>query len=714
MTSESILLEALRAHNVTAQVVDIDHYRIRGGMAVETDFIIEVASGKRTQPLSPPPQQRQQDREEYQQQVPLPCEGPSTVSPVFATFRIAKTYTAFRSWAQQLRAASHAYTSNNATAASLPHDAIEAVNYCELVHHLVESQKTKYLGRVNFRYVQVLALQRRQLIDRVLDATIVRFPSAKHLNQAHPLVETIAHLIESFLLTDHCNMPLGTTQSKDSTERKGKEKVMDPNPLGWLPFVDNNNKKDRGKEALPQHPTIVPLTRRDRRSALTRALDEKDLRTVGDQATLLLDDDRSPLEMVPSYSRPAPVIQSRTRIGMVVDNNPFAFVLIFASAVALLRNAATKEVRLDGDLALLIIFASFCLGLHCPRPIVGGFDRPPTMKGTLREIDPSGRDLLRRSMESSPRRTSSRHHSDTVQHMEQDEEGSMEGVVGSPMAVFPDGAPLGSATNCWGGSDPSDFRVRGPHYLQDRKKVPSSDFLFPIRGVDLFLTDTCPENVGSHASMLAGDLRKVPTFIINFRLPWGVLIFYFEIPDLYIPFIRACYESDFDRSKLPSMHNMSPGQRATCRFLLNDMASKNKLLKIVPVVVKGPWVVRQVVGGKPAIIGNKLPINYIYEAGNDKQAMYLEADLDIAASSAARGILSVARTYTNVLTLDLGFVVQSNEQDELPECMMVGCRLHGVDPLKAPQFPSTDDVFVETGLSSDDGSVTPMTPTVTE
>mmetsp|Transcript_9611 Transcript_9611/g.19383 ORF Transcript_9611/g.19383 Transcript_9611/m.19383 type:complete len:701 (+) Transcript_9611:73-2175(+) len=700
MTSESIFLEALRAHNVTAQVVDIDHYRIRGGMAVETDFIIEVSSGKQQQ--KPPPQQQ-----------PLAGEGASALPPVFAPFRLAKTYTAFRSWAQQLKAASHTYTSNSATAASLPHDAVEAANYCELVYHLMESQKTKYLGQVNFRYVQVLALQRRQLIDRVLDATILRFPSAKHLNQAHPLVETVANLIESFLLTDHCNMPLGVTQPKESSERK--EQAKDPNPLGWLSFLDDGNKKNRDKEVLPQYPTIVPLTRRDRRSVLTRALDEKDLRTVGDQATLLLDDDRSPVELVPSYSRPVPVIRSGTRFGIAVDNNPFAFVLIFASAVLILQKAATKEVRLDGDLALLVIFASFCLGLHCPRPIVGGFDRPPTMKGTLREIDPSGRELLRWSMESSPRRTTRGPHSGgSMEHMEQIEEVSMGADVGSPMSLFPEGAPLGSVTNCWGESDPSDFRVRGPHYLQDRKKVPSQDFLFPIRGVDLFLTDTCPQNVGSHASMLAGDLRKVPTFIINFRLPWGVLIFYFEIPDLYVPFIRACYEADFDRSKLPSMQSMSPGQRATCRFLLTDMASKNKLLKIVPVVVKGPWVVRQVVGGKPAIIGNKLPINYIYEPGNDKQAMYLEADLDIAASSAARGILSVARTYTNVLTLDLGFVVQSNEQDELPECMVVGCRLHGVDPLKAPQFPTTDDVFVDTGLSSDDGSVTPMTPTAVE
>ena len=66
------------------------------------------------------------------------------------------------------------------------------------------------------------------------------------------------------------------------------------------------------------------------------------------------------------------------------------------------------------------------------------------------------------------------------------------------------------------------------------------------------------------------------------------------------------------------------------------------------------------------------------------------------ASSAARGILSVARSYTNVLTLDLGFVIQGNSDDELPEQMLVGARLHGIDPMTAPPFPPSKDMFVPT------------------
>lgn len=42
MASDSPLLSALAAHQVSASVVELDHYRIHGGWAVETDYIIEV------------------------------------------------------------------------------------------------------------------------------------------------------------------------------------------------------------------------------------------------------------------------------------------------------------------------------------------------------------------------------------------------------------------------------------------------------------------------------------------------------------------------------------------------------------------------------------------------------------------------------------------------------------------------------------------------
>eukprot|EP00804_Cyclotella_cryptica_P029878 CCRYP_010791-RA/>CCRYP_010791-RA protein AED:0.31 eAED:0.31 QI:0/-1/0/1/-1/1/1/0/304 len=254
---------------------------------------------------------------------------------------------------------------------------------------------------------------------------------------------------------------------------------------------------------------------------------------------------------------------------------------------------------------------------------------------------------------------------------------------------FPDGAAIGSHLNCWSSPAASNFHVRGPDYLTDKKKVPSGDFLLPCRGCDLFLTDNPPLNIGRNSQILGGKVRDRPTFIINYRLPWGVFVSYHEIPEKYLPFLQRKHGQGDNSAPLPSLSSMSPGERGLCNFFLSDSEEKNDVWKIVPIVVEGPWVCKRVVGGKPAIVGQKLPISYTYQPAQPDLgfAEYLEADLDIVSSAAARNILAVVRSYTQALTIDLGFVVQGNTEEELPEQMMLGLRLHGLDPLTAEALP---------------------------
>jgi hypothetical protein len=118
---------------------------------------------------------------------------------------------------------------------------------------------------------------------------------------------------------------------------------------------------------------------------------------------------------------------------------------------------------------------------------------------------------------------------------------------------------------------------------------------------------------------------------------------------------------------------------------MGDDNHRNSTLKLIPYMPEGPWIARSMVTGQPAIIGNKLPVTYTYAPASDGMAEYLEADLDIGSSStAARRIVSVCRRYMNALTVDIGFVIQGNTEEELPEQMLGSIRLHGPDPLKAP------------------------------
>jgi Protein ENHANCED DISEASE RESISTANCE 2, C-terminal len=226
-----------------------------------------------------------------------------------------------------------------------------------------------------------------------------------------------------------------------------------------------------------------------------------------------MDDDRNQAALVPSYQSPSPTVESSV-LGNFMDNNPILFMGLFAGLTQVLRVAGTRVLTVDLDILMLVIFAAFCVGLHTPRPLVAGVDkapvRPVKRRGTRLGGPPtpsSAVKLLRLSMISvTPRGASSTRDADPfVSKSAKEEELAREVEVGedddivcinSPMPKFPEDAELGSMLNCWSETPASQFLVRGDKYLTDKKKVKSEPFLFPCRGIDLFLTDTCPENVG--------------------------------------------------------------------------------------------------------------------------------------------------------------------------------------------------------------------------
>jgi hypothetical protein len=114
----SPLLQALMDHRVAAAIVDLDHYRINGGASVETDFIIRV------EPIG------------------QPKEGNE---PEIETFMLSKTYSAFRTLGHQLKKAADAETSKPG---SITKTVQKVAQYAETVVHLVEAERTQYLGKV--------------------------------------------------------------------------------------------------------------------------------------------------------------------------------------------------------------------------------------------------------------------------------------------------------------------------------------------------------------------------------------------------------------------------------------------------------------------------------------------------------------------------------------------------------------------------------------
>ena len=189
-----------------------------------------------------------------------------------------------------------------------------------------------------------------------------------------------------------------------------------------------------------------------------------------------------------------------------------------------------------------------------------------------------------------------------------------------------------------------------------------------------------------HNGILGGTLRDKPTFIINFRFPWGVLVFYYDIPLKYLHILKQKYypsstESFITVDDFINEYN-TPHDRAMYNFIMGDDEYRNSKLKLISKVIEGNIVVRKLVQGKPVIIGKKLPVSYVYQPSNLSQgkAEYWEADLDIGSSSVtAKNVVSVCKRYMTFLSVDIGFCIEGVSEDELPERMLTSTRIHHFD-----------------------------------
>mmetsp|Transcript_24996 Transcript_24996/g.69166 ORF Transcript_24996/g.69166 Transcript_24996/m.69166 type:complete len:430 (-) Transcript_24996:168-1457(-) len=235
--------------------------------------------------------------------------------------------------------------------------------------------------------------------------------------------------------------------------------------------------------------------------------------------------------------------------------------------------------------------------------------------------------------------------------------------------------------NCWSEPPISIYSVRGANYMKDKKKVPSGNYICPALGCDLLLSEDENLDIETRSSqILNGHLRQHPTLAINFRFPWGFMILYFEIPEKLAKFVGVV-------GKQPIPADFTPAEKVLAKWLQGNTDYKNERLKLIPYVAEGPWVVRNMVTGRPAIIGKKLPVTYKSLPANNGLAPLCMCTLDIGSSSStAKRIVSVCRRYMSALTVDIGFVIQGDSAAELPEQMMGSTRIHGVDPLKAPKL----------------------------
>jgi hypothetical protein len=226
----------------------------------------------------------------------------------------------------------------------------------------------------------------------------------------------------------------------------------------------------------------------------------------------------------------------------------------------------------------------------------------------------------------------------------------------------------------WSG-ETEKFKLRSSTYLQDKKKAVSEDALFELVAMDLLEVD---QHVSDVAKNLKGGVAhrylqqpgpKPYLFIVHFQLPG----------DKNLSFVAyfAAKQGAFEDASSPAVKLFND-------FLSGTDAFRQSRFKFIPLVSKGPYLVKSMVGSTPAILGNKL--TQTYHTGDG----YFEVCVDVGSSSVGGGLLKLVKGYLTTLTFDMCFVLEAQTVEELPEVSLGQLRFANVDLRMAEKFIPTD------------------------
>lgn len=241
--------------------------------------------------------------------------------------------------------------------------------------------------------------------------------------------------------------------------------------------------------------------------------------------------------------------------------------------------------------------------------------------------------------------------------------------------------PLLEPENCpngWASPQGDIYKVRGPEYFTTKVKIPAGEYLLKPLGFDWI-----------KSSSKISEILKDPNNRIRKVLDD-------EFPEGTRPFVWAF------NLQLPSKENYSaiayfvatePCSEGSLidQFIKGDDGLRNSRLKLIANIVKGPWLVRTAVGEQAiCVIGRALSCKYC--VGEN----FLEVDIDIGSSVVANAIVHLAFGYITSLTVDLAFLIESQNESELPERILGAFRFSELNPDTAQSFEASSAASVIT------------------
>lgn len=242
-------------------------------------------------------------------------------------------------------------------------------------------------------------------------------------------------------------------------------------------------------------------------------------------------------------------------------------------------------------------------------------------------------------------------------------------------------------TNAFQELPPENFNVRGPHYLEDGKKVACARSACRLVNIGTLRSQQPLENLISFPNHnVAGEFPD--GIVVNFVMPhdgsaYVAFLFYFV-----------------DLKEDPAF------SRRLREFALEMTdAERNEHLKLIPFIYEGPWIARHALGSRPTLLGRNIHTKYHVRRG-DNDSFVIECDVDVTSGPGANSAWRIMRGVAKSIVVDLAFLFESKKQADLPETLIGAGRIQHFDFAKHDN-PAVTDVEEPPKRDGDAGAPSP-------
>lgn len=336
----------------------------------------------------------------------------------------------------------------------------------------MELTKLIKLFKMRFHNVIRLSKERRDILNKALTVILENYPD-KNSQNSKP-IQKFKEVVNAFFLTDHVNEDEDedsiTYDDLDFEHVPDRVKTESANTPPMPMYITNQDLSQMSPDSVT---TVRPMSIRKRLSQKTR-IENETLFMKSDTVHIYEDDDNNNIQ------------HENTILG-----DPKKVIGLFIAATHFFLIVPDTSITINLDILLICLFTFFVVGYRFSMP--RGEEGEKLFTDTEKETET----VKRVDSASFARKV---FWGDTTESVRKSKALSFALDANPPingiLKRFPDNAEFGTVPNCWSPSTYSDFLIRGANYLKDRVKVPSADFIFPPRGVEVFLSDCCPAHIG--------------------------------------------------------------------------------------------------------------------------------------------------------------------------------------------------------------------------